>query len=273
VRIPRRPRWTRWATFLALAALVVVTISVVVDHLGSKGSAAAGECKAVSGQATAVLDTEQAANATTIAAIGKRLGVPDHGVTIALAAALQESGLRNLPRGDRDSLGLFQQRPSQGWGSSTDIMSPTYAATAFYSHLLQVPGWDTLPVAGAAQAVQHSAQPDAYARFEQPARALASALTGELPAAFSCQYRGSSSAASSAVMRQELSAELGAPTLDSRVTAARGWTVAGWLVGHAWQYGLESVTFAGMQWSATAGWRPTSTNDAQVHAQGPSSGS
>jgi hypothetical protein len=118
--------------FLALAVVVVVTISAVVDHLLSPGSAVAENCTAVSGHTAAVLDTEQAANATTIAAIGKRLGVPDHGVTSALAAALQESDLRNLTHGDRDSLGLFQQRPSQGWGSSTEIMNPTYAATAFY---------------------------------------------------------------------------------------------------------------------------------------------
>jgi hypothetical protein len=230
-------------------------------------------CKAVSGQTAAAVDTEQAVNATTIAAIGKRLGLPDHGVTVALAAALQESDLRNLPAGDRDSLGLFQQRPSQGWGSSTEIMNPTYAATAFYRHLRQVPGWDTLPVAEAAQAVQHSAQPDAYARFEQTARTLASALTGELPAAFSCQYGGSRPAASSAGMRQALTAELGAPAVDTPVTAARGWTVAAWLVGHAQQYGLESVTFAGMQWTASTGWRPGSTTDTQVHTMGPSSGS
>jgi hypothetical protein len=259
--------------FLALAVVVVVTISAVVDHLLSPGSAVAENCTAVSGHTAAVLDTEQAANATTIAAIGKRLGVPDHGVTIALAAALQESDLRNLTHGDRDSLGLFQQRPSQGWGSSTEIMNPTYAASAFYQHLRQVPGWDTLRVARAAQAVQHSAQPDAYARFEQTARTLASALTGELPAAFSCQYGGSRPATSSAEMRQELTAELGAPTVDTPVTAARGWTVAAWLVGHAQQYGLESVTFAGMQWSAPKGWRPTSTTDIQVHTTGPSSGS
>src|SRR4051812_31294174 len=85
-----------------------------------------------SGATTYTLDVEQAANSTTIAAVGKRLGLPDHAVTVALAAALQESRLQNLAYGDRDSLGLFQQRPSQGWGTSTELVRPSYAAAAFF---------------------------------------------------------------------------------------------------------------------------------------------
>ena len=84
---------------------------------------------------TYTLDIDQAANSTTIAAVGKRLGLPDHAVTVALAAALQESRLHNLPYGDRDSLGLFQQRPSQGWGTATEILTPSYAAAAFFRAL------------------------------------------------------------------------------------------------------------------------------------------
>jgi hypothetical protein len=81
------------------------------------------------------LSEEQAENAATIAAVGIRLGLPDHAVTVALAAALQESGLHNLPDGDRDSAGLFQQRPSQGWGTHAQVLDPVYASTAFYSRL------------------------------------------------------------------------------------------------------------------------------------------
>ena len=106
-----------------------------------------------------VLTTEQTANAATIAAVGKRLGVPNHAVTVALATAFQESGLRNLDYGDRDSLGLFQQRPSQGWGSAATIRTPRLAAATFYAHLLRVRGWATLPVTEAAQKVQHSGRP------------------------------------------------------------------------------------------------------------------
>jgi cell wall-associated NlpC family hydrolase len=119
---------------------------------------------------------EQIANAATIVAVGKRMQVLEHGVVTAVAAALQESGLRNLNRGDRDSLGLFQQRPSQGWGTPAQITNPAYAASAFYRHLLAIPGWHKLSVNDAAQAVQRSATPDAYGRHEPDARALTAAV-------------------------------------------------------------------------------------------------
>ena len=115
------------------------------------------------------LGVDQTANATTIAAVGKAMGLPDHAVTVALATALQESGLRNLDHGDLDSLGLFQQRPSQGWGTPAQILTPTYAARTFYTHLVQVPNWESLPLTEAAQKVQRSAAPNAYALWEPEA--------------------------------------------------------------------------------------------------------
>src|SRR5437762_2517033 len=118
-------------------------------------------CRVSTGAETYTLDIDQAANSTTIAAVGKRLGLPDHAVTIALAAALQESRLRNLAYGDRDSRGLFQQRPSQGWGTPAQVMTPRYAAAAFYEALARVPDWQTRSVTGAAQAVQRSGAPQA----------------------------------------------------------------------------------------------------------------
>ncbi len=121
---------------------------------------------------------DQIANAATIVAVGRQLAVPPQGQVVALAAAMRESGLRNLDHGDSDSLGLFQQRPSQGWGTPAQIMNPTHAATAFYHHLLAVPDWQQISVNDAAQAVQHSAFPHAYARHEHPARALLSAVKG-----------------------------------------------------------------------------------------------
>ena len=124
------------------------------------------------------LDVEQAASATTIAAVGKRLGLPDHAVTVALAAALQESQLRNLAYGDRDSLGLFQQRPSQGWGTATEILTPSYAAAAFFRALQRIPSWETLPITDAAQKVQLSGAPTAYAKWETEARTLADRADG-----------------------------------------------------------------------------------------------
>jgi hypothetical protein len=129
------------------------------------------------------LSGEQAANVETIAAVARDQGLPDRAVVIALATAQQESRLRNVPYGDRDSLGLFQQRPSQGWGSPAQVQDPEYAADAFYSRLVQVPDWDSRPVGEASHAVQRSAFPERVPRWEPMAQALTDALDddGDLP--------------------------------------------------------------------------------------------
>lgn len=139
---------------------------------------------------------EQAVNAATIAAVGTGRGMPERAVTIALATALQESGLRNIEHGDRDSLGLFQQRPSQGWGTPKQIMEPTYAAGVFYEHLAKVPGYTRLPLTVAAQRVQRSGFPQAYAKHEPDATLLAAALTGRAAATLTCQGRPGATRAS-----------------------------------------------------------------------------
>ncbi|MDW6060166.1 hypothetical protein SAZ11_21890 [Streptomyces sp. FXJ1.4098] len=132
------------------------------------------------------LTPEQAVNAATIEAVAASRGLPERAVTIALATALQESGLRNIRHGDRDSLGLFQQRPSQGWGTARQIQDPVYATGRFYDHLVKVPGYSRLPLTVAAQRVQYSGYPQAYAKHETEAVVLTGALTGRSAAAFSC---------------------------------------------------------------------------------------
>src|SRR5205814_10221948 len=116
---------------------------------------------------------EAVGNAAIIVGVGARMGVPVRGWIIAVATAIQESSLINLPdlgdENNADSLGLFQQRPSQGWGTPAQIMDPAYASTKFYEHLLAVPGWQSMPLTEAAQAVQHSATPGAYAQWEPDA--------------------------------------------------------------------------------------------------------
>ncbi|MFF7476805.1 NlpC/P60 family protein [Streptomyces sp. NPDC008092] len=127
------------------------------------------------------MPAEQVPNAATIVATGLSLGVPTKGQIIALATAMQESRLRNLNYGDRDSLGLFQQRPSQGWGSAQQIRDPVYASEQFYQHLLKVDGWQQMTLTQAAQAVQKSALPDAYAQWENLATALQAAIAKTFP--------------------------------------------------------------------------------------------
>ncbi|MEU1813006.1 M23 family metallopeptidase [Micromonospora aurantiaca (nom. illeg.)] len=133
------------------------------------------------------LTAEQTRNAATIVQVGQRLTVPPRGWVIAVATALQESGLRNLGHlgdaNDHDSLGLFQQRPSQGWGSPAQVMDPVHASTEFYQKLMTIDGWETMPLTVAAQKVQVSAYPDAYAKHEPLATAVVNALTGGAGAA------------------------------------------------------------------------------------------
>ncbi|MFD1829874.1 C40 family peptidase [Streptomyces desertarenae] len=129
------------------------------------------------------LPGEQIPHAQTIVATGISLQVPRRGQIVALATALQESRLRNLNYGDRDSLGLFQQRPSQGWGTAEQIRDPVYASERFYTALVRVSGWQQMTVTQAAQAVQKSGYPDAYAQWEPLATALQTAITATFPGA------------------------------------------------------------------------------------------
>jgi hypothetical protein len=124
---------------------------------------------------------EQIANARTIATVARDRGLPERAVVIALATAKQESQLINLDYGDLDSLGLFQQRPSQGWGTPDQVRDPAYAAGKFYDGLVQVPGWQTARLTDAAQTVQQSAYPELYQQWEGLAAALASSVAPAPP--------------------------------------------------------------------------------------------
>jgi len=159
----------------AVAAVLVLTGALA----GLAGSVGAGNACAPTAGAVVELDAEQAASARVIVAVGQQRGVPTRGLLVALMTAMQESGLRNLDYGDRDSLGLFQQRPSMGWGTPDQVREPTYAAAAFFGGpssptdnpgLLDVVGWEAMALTEAAQAVQRSAFPDAYAKWEAAAR-------------------------------------------------------------------------------------------------------
>jgi murein DD-endopeptidase MepM/ murein hydrolase activator NlpD len=132
--------------------------------------------------AIAELIEDQVRVAATIVNVGHDLGVPPRGWVVAVATALQESRLQNLPHlgegNDHDSIGVFQQRPSQGWGTPEQLADPAYQATKFYEKLLSVSGWETMPLTVAAQRVQASAFPDAYAKHEPLATKVVDALTG-----------------------------------------------------------------------------------------------
>jgi hypothetical protein len=175
-------------SFLAVALAVAALVAASgIAFLTTRGASKPGlPCQVVADGRTYRLDREQVANAGVITTAAGAMGLPHHAVTIAIAASLQESQLHNLTYGDRDSLGLFQQRPSQGWGSPSQILTPRFAAESFFRALASTDGWSAMSVSDAAQSVQRSASPTAYAAWENEARSLARATTGELPGALSC---------------------------------------------------------------------------------------
>ena len=182
-----RPRWRRPLVTLVFVLALVTSAGVVAWQYGINPLATTGVCSVEFDDGTDVeLDTEQAENASLMAAVAQQRGLPARAVSIAITTAYQESKIRNVEDGDRDSIGLFQQRPSQGWGSQRQIMRPSYAINAFYDRLETVDGYRSMDMHDAAQAVQRSADGGAYEQHELPARALASALTGNSPATFSC---------------------------------------------------------------------------------------
>lgn len=240
------------------------------------------------------MDPEQLLNASIITDVALRRNLPQRAVLVALATAYQESKLRNLDYGDADSLGLFQQRTSQGWGTAAQIMTPTYAAGKFYDALLKVPHWQTLSVAQAAQAVQRSAFPDAYSKWESPATALSGALTGDTLGKLSCRLghpgvaKTSSDASASARLDTAvagavsgLGSDLGisSPAIAANSSGERTVTISGltapsagadsaakhrtatiaaWGIAHAKSQGITRVTIGGQEWRADRkGWHDT----------------
>lgn len=167
-----------------VGALIAVPLLIAAGTVGAISGIFGGgtqiDCSPSAGATASVAgySPEQLANAAVIVAVGKQMRIPQRGWVVAITAAMQESDLRNLDHGDRDSLGLFQQRPSQGWGTPEQITNPTYAATQFYRHLRAVPGWQRMSINDAAQAVERSGAPDAYARHEHAALVVAATVQG-----------------------------------------------------------------------------------------------
>ena len=147
-------------------------------------------CVVTANGTSAFFTPEQMKWASVITAESIRRGLPARAATIALATAMQESSLRNLDHGDRDSVGLFQQRPSKGWGTVEQIMDPWYSSGTFYDHLVKVKNWQTDDVNDVAQKVQRSGVPEGYRKHVEAAKALASVLTGHTPAGITCAIRG-----------------------------------------------------------------------------------
>jgi hypothetical protein len=177
----RKKGWdaARWWPAMVVAAAVLVGVAWDSENKGIPP--VPGHCTVAGTPFT--LTAEQVGNARTIAQVARARGLPDRAVVIALATAQQESRLRNLDYGDRDSLGLFQQRPSAGWGTPEQVQDPVYAANKFYDRLIEVPGWETGRLTEIAQKVQLSAFPNAYMQWETLATEIMNAIDND---SFAC---------------------------------------------------------------------------------------
>jgi hypothetical protein len=203
-----------------------------------------------------------------------RPALPERAAVLVLAAALQESKLHNLPpgAGDRDSVGVLQQRPSQGWGhgSASALTDVGEATREFLAHLVRVPRWRTLPLATAVQAVQISADGSAYAKHEPEAKALADALMGVKPAAISCSFAAPSSVASTGTVSRLVAKELpvNAPVPAGATVSVPGaaWQTAAWFVAQADRLGIERVAYDSRTWTRTGGWQQSDAAASTVAA-------
>ena len=247
-------------------------------------------CVAEASNYSVGMSTEQAENASIIAAVAERRDLPARAISIAIATAYQESKLENLEGGDRDSLGLFQQRPSQGWGTPKQIMDPYYAANAFYDALVKIDGYEAMEITEAAQQVQRSAFPDAYADHEKDGRTIASDMSGYSPASFSCttdsedleaeKMTGSGLTPRAETVRTDMGKAFGNLSLggfapggvnsghmngsahyDGRAidvffrpisadNTRRGWVLVHYLVANADRLNIQHVIFDGKIWTA-----------------------
>ena len=281
-------RRTLWVT---AGALVVIGIGVVVAMSNDRRPALISEnCIASANGVSHALAPDQASNAALISAVAVRREMPARAATIAIATAIQESKLRNIDYGDRDSVGLFQQRPSQGWGTVEEILDPVYSANAFYDALARIDDYESMEITEAAQEVQRSGFPEAYADHEPEGRAFASALTGHSPAALTCRLRPSAATDTQEPtdggltpraadvlntaqtgfgdLEAEPAAEDGATVrfeLDGGESSRRGWALAQWAVASADLLDVVAVETDGQRWERG----PDGKWDANEAAPGP----
>ncbi|HET6152625.1 MAG TPA: hypothetical protein VFE15_06690 [Marmoricola sp.] len=270
----------RYLVFLAVLAVAGGVAVAVWRGTGPLPDPAG--CKARVAGREVDLDPDQGRNAALISAIGLQRGLPARAVSIALATAFQESKIRNLSGGDRDSIGLFQQRPSQGWGTPAQIHNEHYSINKFYEALERIDGYETMRITEAAQKVQRSGYPEAYQAHADDARALASALTGYSPGgAFTCVVKSSESHGTAGAVTSSLQAafgtvtteglgrqDIGLPIATGTDGNREGWAYAQYLVAYAGPLKIRSVSFDGKTWTtgrpSEKGWKKSSADSGKV---------
>jgi hypothetical protein len=246
------------ATSRAVGGLLVALALVIVLGVGAftwlrqRGLAAPmpgqERCVITANGRSVVLDLDQAHYTSIITGLSVRRGLPARAASIAMATVYQETGIRNLDYGDRDSVGLYQQRPSMDWGTVKQIMDPYYSTGKFYDALVKIKGWRTGDINDVAQQIQRSGFPEAYRDHEADARVLASVFTGNSPAGLTCLDR-SGADGDAAGLRAALIKTLGRTEIDvqgntvlvSAETAKRAWAYAAFAVANSSRYGTTHV--------------------------------
>lgn len=214
-------------------------------------------CVATGPSGSVSLTLDQSRWTSIVVGMGVRHQVGVHGATIAMATVYQETGIRNLDYGDRDSLGLFQQRPSQDWGTPEQILDPWYSSEQFYEALVEVPGWKTGDVNDTAQAVQRSGHPEAYRKHEKNARVLAEAFTGEAIDGVSC-FDERRVTGRPAELAAEITRTFGDPVRQEEKVLeiapedpARARAISAYAIANAGEFGVERVETGGRSWTAS----------------------
>lgn len=253
-------RFFVWLLSVALAGTIVGGLAVAWYYQRIKAPwPTADQCVANVTGDSVPLDVDQSHYASIIAGLSVRRGLAPRAASIAIATVYQESGIRNLDYGDRDSLGLFQQRPSQGWGTKEQVMDPYHASDRFYDALVKVKGWESGDINDMAQAVQRSGHPNGYRRHVENARRIASSLTGETPASFTCRI------SNPPVANPDRFAEFAERTLPksakivrhsdrvviTSTTQQQAWAAAHIAVANTGWFGVKEVTVAGQKWTAS----------------------
>ncbi len=257
-------RSTRLAITAVVAVAVVIGAAVGIRALWSTATKHLASDSCTYGGYT--LDPSQASVAATMVGEVTKypVALPARASVLVLAAAMQESKLTNLPpgAGDRDSVGVLQQRPSQGWGggNATKLTDVAEATKEFLDALIKISNWQELPLATAIQRVQVSADGSLYGQHEPQSTVLADALAGRTVAAISCDLSKPTKVASAAVVAEQVGKELGinTPTVVDqktvRVPGAR-WQTAAWFVANAERLGIDQVAYNSKRWTRTGGWR------------------
>jgi hypothetical protein len=249
----------RWVTALVVVLVLVGGLAIGVRVLWSKATSGSSADSCTFGSYTT--DTGQASVAATMVGVTLQRELPERAALLVLMAGWQESKLRNIPagQGDLDSVGVLQQRPSQGWGSEAELSDVATATGKFLDALVKVSNWESDDPATVIQEVQVSADGSAYAKHEPKSTAMADALTGAQPRGVTCSFSAPSQIATASTVASLVAAQLpiSAPQSSGKTITVPGaaWATAAWFVSNADRLGINTVSYAGHEWSRKHGWQ------------------